>query len=205
AGRRATGRLLERDAPTTQRTHRAPCGSRRPLLRRSHDRRTRPRARSRSGARSDPAPRLRDLSATCQPAAFALGWRFPDPHLAAMTPTDPPAPSASPIAFIGGGNMARSLVGGLIVAGADRARIRVAEPDARTRAGLAEDFGVACFASAEEAVPGAATWVFAVKPQVMRQVCETLASAAQSEQPLVVSIAAGITASQLDRWLGGGL
>ncbi|WP_298573799.1 pyrroline-5-carboxylate reductase [uncultured Luteimonas sp.] len=122
-----------------------------------------------------------------------------------MTPTDPPAPSASPIAFIGGGNMARSLVGGLVVAGADRARIRVAEPDARTRAGLAEDFGVACFASAEEAVPGAATWVFAVKPQVMRQVCETLASAAQSEQPLVVSIAAGITASQLDRWLGGGL
>ena len=122
-----------------------------------------------------------------------------------MTPTDPPAPSASPIAFIGGGNMARSLVGGLIAAGADRARIRVAEPDARTRAGLAEDFGVACFASAEEAVPGAATWVLAVKPQVMRQVCETLASAAQSEQPLVVSIAAGITASQLDRWLGGGL
>jgi len=122
-----------------------------------------------------------------------------------MNTPDPSALSHSPIAFIGGGNMARSLIGGLIAAGIDRARIRVAEPHARTRAGLAEDFGVACFASADEAVPDADTWVFAVKPQVMRQVCEPLAPAAQAGHPLVVSIAAGVTASQLDRWLGGGV
>ncbi|MGJ4729466.1 pyrroline-5-carboxylate reductase [Luteimonas sp. SDU101] len=122
-----------------------------------------------------------------------------------MTLPDPSPPPTPPIAFIGGGNMARSLIGGLVAAGADRAGIRVAEPDARTRAGLAEDFGVACFAGAEEAVQGAATWVFAVKPQVMRQVCAALTAPAQEGRPLVVSIAAGITASQLDRWLGGGL
>jgi len=122
-----------------------------------------------------------------------------------MTLPEPITPPAAPIAFIGGGNMARSLIGGLVAAGIDRTRIRVAEPHAHTRAGLAEDFGIACFASAEEAAPDAGTWVFAVKPQVMRQVCEPLAPAAQAGRPLVVSIAAGITASQLERWLGGGV
>ena len=120
-----------------------------------------------------------------------------------MTQSTPATPLPGPIAFIGGGNMARSLVGGLAAAGVERSGIRVAEPDARTRAGLAEDFGVACFASAAEAVAGAATWVFAVKPQVMRQVCEELAGLAQSQRPLVISIAAGITTAQLERWLGG--
>ena len=109
------------------------------------------------------------------------------------------------IAFIGGGNMARSLVGGLVAAGTDPATIRVADPNAATRGALAADFGVHTFDDAAEAIAGAATWVFAVKPQVMREVCATLADAAQVQAPLAVSIAAGITAGQLDRWLGGGL
>lgn len=109
------------------------------------------------------------------------------------------------IAFIGGGNMARSLVGGLLAGGADPARIHVADPHAPTRAALGADFGIRTFADAAEAVAGAGTWVFAVKPQVMREVCATLATNARSARPLAVSIAAGITSSQLDRWLGGGL
>src|SRR5690606_16513007 len=52
---------------------------------------------------------------------------------------------------------------------------------------------------------GADTWVFAVKPQVMREVCAGLAGLAQAGRPLVVSIAAGITIAQLERWLGGDL
>lgn len=112
---------------------------------------------------------------------------------------------ASDIAFIGGGNMARSLVGGLVAAGADASRIRVADPNAAAREALAADFGVQAFASAVDAVQGADTWVFAVKPQVMREVCAGLAASAQAGRPLVVSIAAGITGAQLDRWLGGGL
>lgn len=117
----------------------------------------------------------------------------------------PPDPSPGSITFIGGGNMARSLVGGLVGNGVSPASIRVADPSEAARRGLADDFGVAVFESAVEAVAGAGTWLFAVKPQVMREVCGTLRDAAQATQPLVVSIAAGITAGQLERWLGGEL
>ena len=109
------------------------------------------------------------------------------------------------VAFIGGGNMARSLIGGLVARGMEAASIRVAEPAEAPRQALAADFGVAAFASAGEAVRDADTWLFAVKPQVMRQVCESLSEAAQARAPLAVSIAAGITTAQLDRWLGGGM
>lgn len=109
------------------------------------------------------------------------------------------------ITFIGGGNMARSLVGGLLAAGTDPSRLRVVDPDAEARAALSRDFGVAAFAAAAEAVAGADTWVFAVKPQVMRAICTALSGDAQAARPLVVSIAAGITSRQLEQWLGGGL
>jgi len=110
----------------------------------------------------------------------------------------------APIAFIGGGNMARSLIGGLCAAGVASSTIQVADPNPECREGLARDFGVAVFAEAALAVAGADTWVLAVKPQVMREVCEALADAAQTSHPLVVSIAAGMTSAQIDQWLGGG-
>ena len=109
------------------------------------------------------------------------------------------------IAFIGGGNMARSLIGGLVAQGRDPASIHVAEPVEIVRDALAADFGVVVFGQAAGAVEGAATWVLATKPQVLRQVCESLAPQARDIRPLVVSIAAGITAAQLERWLGGGI
>jgi pyrroline-5-carboxylate reductase len=111
----------------------------------------------------------------------------------------------APIAFIGGGNMARSLVGGLVARGTPAASIRVAEPVEALRGALAHDFGASVFADGAGAVAGAGTWVLAVKPQVMRAVCESLATQAQATRPLVVSIAAGITAAQVERWLGGGV
>ena len=109
------------------------------------------------------------------------------------------------LAFIGGGNMARSLIGGLVARGADPATIRVAEPVDSLRHALQQDFAVHTFEHAAEAVQGADAWVLAVKPQVMRGVCEALAAQGQATRPLIVSIAAGITAGQLDRWLGGSL
>lgn len=109
------------------------------------------------------------------------------------------------IAFIGGGNMARSLIGGLVAQGRAPASIRVAEPVAALREALHADFGVAVFEQGALAVEGAGTWVLATKPQVLRAVCEGLAPQAQRSRPLVVSIAAGITAVQLERWLGGNL
>lgn len=119
--------------------------------------------------------------------------------------TETRTPPAAPIVFIGGGNMARSLIGGLVARGGDAASVRVVDPNAGSRDALARDFGVRTFADAAQAVDGAATWVLATKPQVLRGVCESLADVAQATQPLVLSIAAGITATQLDRWLGGGV
>ena len=113
------------------------------------------------------------------------------------------ASDADTIAFIGGGNMARSLVGGMVARGVDPASIRVAEPVDALREALARDFSVRVHAEAAEAVDGAGTWVFAVKPQVMRTVCEGLAGTARATRPLAISIAAGITATQLSSWLGG--
>jgi pyrroline-5-carboxylate reductase len=112
---------------------------------------------------------------------------------------------ASTIAFIGGGNMARSVIGGLVAQGMPPSSIRVAEPVDTLREALSGDFHVRTFRTAAEAVEGAGVWLFAVKPQVMRMVCEGLAPLARAAKPLVVSIAAGITSLQLDHWLGGGL
>ncbi|KAF1702523.1 pyrroline-5-carboxylate reductase [Pseudoxanthomonas suwonensis] len=108
------------------------------------------------------------------------------------------------IAFLGGGNMARSLIGGLVARGADPARIRVAEPVQALREALAADFGVQAFPDAASAVEGAGLWLLAVKPQVMRGVCEPLAPFAARSRPLVVSIAAGIPVDRLREWLGDG-
>ncbi len=108
------------------------------------------------------------------------------------------------IAFVGGGNMTRSLIAGLIRQGVDPQRIRVAEPVAALREALIADYGVQAVDTAAAAADGAGVWIFAVKPQVLRSVCTALATLALAQQPLLVSIAAGITTDQLDRWLGGG-
>ncbi|MBS7456076.1 pyrroline-5-carboxylate reductase [Coralloluteibacterium stylophorae] len=118
-----------------------------------------------------------------------------------MTSTALPA---SRIAFIGGGNMAASLIGGLCAGSAPPA-IAVADPAEENRARLASRHpAIAAHASNLDAADGAGVWVLAVKPQVLRTVCGELTALAQERTPLVISIAAGVTASQIDRWLGGG-
>ena len=121
-----------------------------------------------------------------------------------MPASDTALSPLSPVAFIGGGNMARSLIGGLVARGGDADAVRVAEPVDLLREALQRDFGVRSYANAAEAATGASVWLLAVKPQVMRSVCSALAPLAQAQHPLVISIAAGITARQLDLWLGGG-
>jgi pyrroline-5-carboxylate reductase len=121
--------------------------------------------------------------------------------------TDPENLPATPgtLAFIGGGNMARSLIAGLLGGGTTPDSIRVAEPVSELREALHRDFDVPVFADNGEAVANAGTWLLAAKPQVVPAICAALSSAAQATAPLVVSIAAGITTVQLERWLGGGL
>ncbi len=109
-----------------------------------------------------------------------------------------------PIAFIGGGNMARSLIGGLVAGGQDPGFIWVAEPDAGQRDLLRSRFGVHTSADNPEIVAKGEVIVLAVKPQILQGVARQLAPAIQARQPLVISIAAGVREPDLRRWLGGG-
>ncbi|AVI21568.1 pyrroline-5-carboxylate reductase [Xylella fastidiosa] len=111
-------------------------------------------------------------------------------------------PSPSPIAFIGGGNMARSMIAGMIRQGAPSTSICVIEPIAALRDALIADFNIKAVTTATEAATDTSTWVLAVKPQVMPDVCATLPLPVQPNTPLVISIAAGITTCKLKHWLG---
>lgn len=107
------------------------------------------------------------------------------------------------IAFIGGGNMARSLIAGLREQGSPGNSIRVMEPVAATAGALADEFAVTIARNANDAVDGADLVILAVKPQVMREVCESLAPHLTRGSTTIVSIAAGIGSNQIDGWLGG--
>jgi len=122
-------------------------------------------------------------------------------------PSIPGHPTSAParVAFIGGGNMARSLIGGLLRGGAAADTIAVSEPNDELRAALARDFSIAVHDDNASATRAADALVLAVKPQVMKTVCEGLRPVLQAHKPLIVSIAAGIRMAQLERWLGSDL
>jgi pyrroline-5-carboxylate reductase len=105
------------------------------------------------------------------------------------------------ITFVGGGNMATALIGGLVAKGFAPQSIKVVEvvPEARER--LKQSFGVECFDGPAAATPFGDVVVLAVKPQQMRTVARALAPHLRGE--LVLSIAAGIRSVDLARWLGG--
>lgn len=109
------------------------------------------------------------------------------------------------IAFIGGGNMATALIGGLIARGIPPGAFVVVEPEPAQRERLARDHGVAATATASEAVPGADVVVLAVKPQLLADVARGLAPLLATSRPLVISVAAGIRLRDLARWLGPGV
>lgn len=106
------------------------------------------------------------------------------------------------ISFIGGGNMANSLIGGLIANGWSPESVCVAEPEPEKRAALQQHYGVQGTQHNDEAVGRSATVVLAVKPQVMSSVVKSLAESAKQNRPLVVSIAAGVRETDIRRWLG---
>lgn len=115
------------------------------------------------------------------------------------------APDASRLVIIGGGNMARGLLGGLLARGIDPDHITIAEPDASARADLARDHGIRVSADNVAAVSGAGVVVLAVKPQIMGEVTRALAGALRAGRPLVISVAAGIRLAQLRQWIGPGV
>lgn len=107
------------------------------------------------------------------------------------------------IGFIGGGNMATSLLGGLINDGCPPGNIWVADPDTGRREELVSRYGIKSTADNSELVSAVDVVVLAVKPQVLHQVCAGIADAQQAHSPLILSVAAGIRITDIDRWLGG--
>jgi pyrroline-5-carboxylate reductase len=105
------------------------------------------------------------------------------------------------ITFLGGGNMAQALIGGLLAKGFRAPDIKVIEIDADARGRLTDRYRVACFGDAAQAAPYGDVVVCAVKPQQMRTVARAVAPHLRGE--LVLSIAAGIRLADLGRWLGG--
>lgn len=105
------------------------------------------------------------------------------------------------IGFVGGGNMAIAIIGGLLAKGQAAGDIAVAERDTDQRQRLASDFGVQVEASPGDALGSADVLVLAVKPQQMREAAASLVPLPGGQ--LVVSIAAGIRLADLSRWLGG--
>jgi pyrroline-5-carboxylate reductase len=106
------------------------------------------------------------------------------------------------IAFIGGGNMARSLIGGLLDDGMAADRIWVADPNAEALQSLQERFAVHITHDNVEAANHGQVVILAIKPQMAKPVAQGLAPGIQSSRPLIISIAAGIREADLRLWLG---
>ena len=104
------------------------------------------------------------------------------------------------ICFIGGGNMATALIGGLLKQNFTAAQLRVVEINADNRASLNLAFGVQTTAELAAGVAGSDVIVLAVKPQQLHEVAIQLAPLISDQ--LLISIAAGIRAADLARWLG---
>jgi pyrroline-5-carboxylate reductase len=109
---------------------------------------------------------------------------------------------AHTLAFIGGGNMARSLIGGLVAQGTAASSIIVADPSASQLETLRSDYSVRTTHVNSEAVADAEVVLLAVKPQQMREVTSGMA-ASLSDGALIISVAAGITAPAIREWSGG--
>ncbi len=104
------------------------------------------------------------------------------------------------IAFIGGGNMAAALLGGLVKRGVAAHDLYAVDPNEAARARLAAELGARTGAAIDATLAGYDAIVLAVKPQVLKDVAQALAPHLSGQ--LVISIAAGIRGADLSRWLG---
>lgn len=110
------------------------------------------------------------------------------------------------VGFIGGGNMARAIAGGLLRGGMHATDILIAEPRAEQCELLREElYGALVTDDNATVATSVDVLLFAVKPQILMPVCRDLAVQAQKKKPLIMSIAAGPCIADIDEWLGGGL
>ncbi len=109
------------------------------------------------------------------------------------------------LAFIGGGNMASSLIGGLLEDHIDPKQISVADNNDSQRENLAARFNISTSADNQTTAAGADVVILAIKPQNLKDVAEEMAATIQQNHSLVVSIAAGIRSEDIEKWLGGNI
>jgi len=107
------------------------------------------------------------------------------------------------ITFIGGGNMARSLIKGLLSNNYNSNKILVSDPNATKLQQLQHDFGINIQLDNKTAAAKAEILIFAVKPQILQNVAVDLAQIIQNRKSLIISITAGIRLQVLQSWLGG--
>src|SRR5215471_14699625 len=103
--------------------------------------------------------------------------------------------------FVGGGNMASALIGGLLKRGWPVSDLAAVEILSQAREALARRYGVAVHAALPDQLDAYDAIVLAIKPQHMLEVARELRGRLHNQ--LVVSIAAGIRTRDLSRWLGG--
>lgn len=109
------------------------------------------------------------------------------------------------IAIIGAGNMGSSLLGGLINKNYTAGQLWATDSDAEKLHSLKQQFKIHTTTNNVEAVKTADVVIFAVKPHILQNVSEELASAIQKGNPLIISIVSGIRETNLQKWLGGGI
>ncbi len=109
------------------------------------------------------------------------------------------------IGFVGGGNMAASIIGGLIASGFNAKNIFVTDLDGSKLEKMQADFGITPAQDNAELVSKVSSIVLSVKPQVLQMVLKDMQQVVQQHKPLVISIAAGIREKEISRWLGGDL
>lgn len=108
-----------------------------------------------------------------------------------------------PICFIGAGNMAQAIIAGLVDSGYPADAITATATRMSSLEPLSSQYGINITTDNNAAVRAAKVVVLAVKPQIMKGVCADIADDVQAHQPLVMSIAAGLTCDTLASWLGG--
>jgi pyrroline-5-carboxylate reductase len=106
------------------------------------------------------------------------------------------------ISFIGAGNMARALIGGLIERGVQAAHLRAADPVAAQLDVLRSQYGIEVTSDNVPAARDADVVILAVKPQELRSVATLLGPDLAARSPLLISVAAGIRATDIQRWAG---
>lgn len=107
------------------------------------------------------------------------------------------------ITFIGAGNMSKSLIGGLLAENYPTDKIIAADLSEQTCKKVQEEFGIRCTTDNQSAIKSAEVIVLAVKPQVLKPVCQALQpDLVAANNPLIISVAAGIKIDSIQKWLG---